>query len=338
MRIPALIALLAAGCSTGPTRRGPDGDAAAPDSGDAWDAGGPDDAAAAGWPDVPAAPLPDVLAQGLAAPCGVAVSADGLVVAEEGGGRVVRVPFEGGEPVELASGLAGPRLLAVAGDAILVTERAGGAVARIDAAGALRIAESQTNPGRVGTDGEFAYWVAEGTGAADGAVRRVPLEGGAVEDLLTGLVSPGGLAIGGGRAFFTESGPREVGYVPVEGGADVRVADDDGTPTAVAIDVLAGEAYWLSPGTRGGGFIHLSDLDLAGDERVAFTQSGPHGLDLDETHVYFAGGSSVSRAPRAGGDYEDVVPRAAVCDLAVGPGAIFWADASTGRVHRQAIP
>ena len=69
-----------------------------------------------------------------------------------------------------------------------------------------------------------------------------------------------------------------------------------------------------------------------------FTESGPHGLDLDETWVYFAGGSSVSRAPRAGGDYEDLVPRAAVCDLAVGLGAVFRADASTDRVHRQAIP
>jgi hypothetical protein len=283
------------------------------------------------WPPLSAAARPDVVADGLRAPCGLAEAGGDLYVAEEGADRVLLLPGSAAPFEIVADGLAGPRWLALDGDAVFAAQPMSGRVTRI-ATTTSDVATAQASPGRVRVAGGFVYWIAAGSGAADGAVRRAPVAGGAVEDVATGLGSPRGLAVTSARAYFTESATRTVGYAPIEGGAVTSLDDPDGTPAEVVADEAAGELFWSSPGQRGGGWIRLADLDLGGGAYTSFSPPGPGPLALAEDSVLWGTGSTVTQAPRAGGDYQDLAVQVSVCDLLLTGGGIYFTDALAGRV------
>ncbi|MBI5501815.1 MAG: hypothetical protein HY907_16350 [Deltaproteobacteria bacterium] len=290
------------------------------------------------WPEVPSASRPRVLADGLSRPCGLAAAGDGVYVAEEGEARVLLVPLAGGTFEEAAASLDGPTMLAAAGGDVFVTQRAAGTVVRVRAGAATTLASGERNPGRIRTDGSFVYWVAEGTAELAGAVRRVSVDGGVPSDVVAPIRSPRGLALAGERCYFTDGEPIGVGWVPVDGGDPVRVSDVDGTPFDILVDAAAGEVFWTSPGRRGGGWIHRTDLDLGGDARVGFSPPGPSFLAADDSRVFWSTSQTISWAPRAGGGYQDLVIETSACDLALVDRTLVWTESATGRVLATDVP
>ena len=256
-----------------------------------------------------------------------------IYVAEQGGGRILEVALDGSADREIASGLGGPYAIAVAasGD-LIVTLRDTGAVVRIRDGVVTELASGQARPGRIVVAGIFAYWIDEGVADGDGALRRVAIEGGAVEDLATALAAPRGLAITSTRCYVTETGAQQLGWVPIEGGTITGLVDGDGTPLGVAVDEAAGQVYWTAPGRRGGGWLRRTDLDLTTNVRVSFSPPGPSVILLDVDSVLWSTSQTLSSAPRAGGAYEDLAIEAAVCDFAVDASALYWTDPQTGRL------
>ncbi len=328
--------------------------ACAGDDGQATDDGGvdaatPRDAAADApvdgdvtdaWPDLPEAPRAEVLVEGLVAPCGLVSGRDGLWVAEAGAGRVILVPSVGGPPEERAAELGEPWMLSLADDdSVLVTERAGGRVLRIDGAGVTVLAVGQSRPGRIRAVAGAAVWVDEGTGADDGAVRRVPLEGGDVQEVAASLAAPRGLAVLDGAVLFAEAAARRVVQVGAAGDS-TELEDLDGTPVDVAADPETRDVFWMSAGSRGGGWLHRSDPLLATDDLVTFSPPGPSWLALGGDFVTWSTASTISRAPREAertSKYEDVAVQVSVCDFVLEADAVTWTDPTTGRLLRMVL-
>ena len=141
------------------------------------------------------------------------------------------------------------------------------------------------------------YWVEAGirSDTNTGKIQRVNLDGSQVEDVLTGLDDPGGLAL----------------------------------------DVAAGKLYWTDAGIRseaGTGKIQRANLDGSQVEDVLTGLLSPGGLALDvgAGKLYWADVGKVQRANLDGSQVEDVVTtgvnRPLDLVLDVGAGKLYWTD------------
>lgn len=294
------------------------------------------------WPDLPSAPEPEILAFRLASPCAIALGGDGVIVGEDGAGRVVTLPVTGlspgAKPREIAPDLGGSGRLAVLGGDVFVSQRGVGRIVRVRSGAATTLATSQVNPARIRAAAGYVYWIVEGSMPDQGGVRRVPIEGGAVENVATMVPSPRDLAVATNRVYVT-SGARMIASYPLGGGPAIdQIADKAGnTPYGLALDEVAGAIYWTAPGPKPGGFLRRANLALQSEAIVSITPPGAAWAVLDGDFVYWQNGQSLTRAPRGGGAYQDLVLETAACDLAVEGGAIVWSEPSTGRVYRHVV-
>jgi hypothetical protein len=131
------------------------------------------------------------------------------------GGGLFRCPHVGGctvigAPPNLPFEAAGATVLGLAVDATHVywTERSAGRVMRaakdLTGAGSALLLGAQ-NPGKLVVDDTFVYWVDEGTGNDDGAIRRARKDGSLPVVLAKGQQKPTGLALLGTRLFWTNN-------------------------------------------------------------------------------------------------------------------------------------
>ena len=132
------------------------------------------------------------IASGLNDPYGIAVDGANIYWTEQGGGNVKMVPVAGGEPVTLATSLNSPQFIAVDSASVYITE--------------------------------FGTWNSgAGIRSTDGAVDRIPISGGAVVTLASGLNGPQTIAVDAAHVYWTEvanfsTGEGKIKRVPVGGG------------------------------------------------------------------------------------------------------------------------
>lgn len=145
------------------------------------------------------------------------------------------------------------------------------------------LASGLSAPALVATDGKDLFVTEYGM---NGGVARLPLAGGNVAHVVTGLAQTAGLAVRGGACYYGGAHPDGRGLV----GA-LRTSDDanellvDGT--GVPAQVLADDAfvYWASFGDG-----RILKIALAGGNaiEIAKNQVSPNGLAIDDTFVYWA--------------------------------------------------
>lgn len=173
-------------------------------------------------------------------------------------GSVKRVPIEGGAVEVLATGTPEgttfdvffPLGIALDDAFVYWGESAGGGAVRTvpkDGGSVVDIGRGQSiDPSSIALDSTYAYISETG-----GRVLRLPLAGGSVEELATGLDQPFSMILNGNSLFWVSllnSGA--VSTLPKTGGSVTTLADGLFNPHSVAV---RGPYAYYSPGSSGGG-------------------------------------------------------------------------------------
>ena len=190
------------------------------------------------------------------------------------------------------------------------------------------------------------YWSDSG---AD-KVQRANLDGSAIQDLIAGLVSPGGVALdfGGGKVYWVDRGAPKVQRANLDG-ANLQDLLSGGSgfpfgfPIGIALDVLGGKMYFAE--VLFGQSIRRVNLDGSGLETIVTGINAVTGVtvDLSAGKVYWTNAESgvglgkIERANLNGSNRENVVtgltaPRHLALDIV--NGKIYWADQIDHTIQR----
>ncbi len=193
----------------------------------------------------------------------------------------------------------------------------------------VTLVDGESSPRALASDGESVVWVTQGTSAASaGAVRTVPLEGGAVAQISTGQSDPVAVALDATFVYWANfSSGGSIARAPVDGG-ETSVLAIAGAPWSIALD--DGTVFWTNrqdgsvqslPKTGGTGVTTIHTDGSFADLR---------GLVVDETNAYWvdAGRGEIQTAPKAGGEVRTLVSDLShPLDLALDGDAIVWVEA-----------
>jgi sugar lactone lactonase YvrE len=181
------------------------------------------------------------------------------------------------------------------------------------------------------------YWADAGAGK----FQRANLDGTSVEDLITGLGNPQGIALdlAGGKMYLTGGGTGKIQRANLDG-TGVEHLVTVVVPIRIALDLAGGKMYWTDHGT---GKIQRANLDGTGVDDLVTGVSDSHGLALDLAggKMYWTERPGLARVRRAnldGTGVEALVttglsdPRGLALDLA--GGKMYWADLGTGKIQR----
>ena len=174
-------------------------------------------------------------------------------------------------------------------------------------------------------------------------IQRANLDGSNVEDLVTGLSSPNGLALDmvGGQLYWTDTATAKIQRANLDGSqVEDLVTTGLSSPWGLALDVTSGKIYWVDYGTNK---IQRANLDGSNVEDLVTTGLvGPAHLALDLVggKMYWtdAGTGKIQRANLDGSQVEDLVstglvaPAGLALDLA--GGKMYWTDFETDKIQR----
>ena len=115
------------------------------------------------------------------------------------------------------------------------------------------------------------YWL----NVARSKVQRANLDGSGVEDLVTGVSFPYGIALdlGGGKMYWTSTDKVQRANLDGSGVEDLVTGVQS---VGIALDVGRGKVYW----TRSSGLIQRANLDGSGVEDLVTGVSSRNGLAL----------------------------------------------------------
>jgi DNA-binding beta-propeller fold protein YncE len=178
---------------------------------------------------------------------------------------------------------------------------------------------------------EKVYW----TNQANGKIQRCDLFGGDVEDLVTGLTTPTGIALdlSGGKIYWCDRGSLKIQRSNLDGSnVEDLVTTGLSYPHGIALDTASGKMYWTDYTASK---VARSDLDGTGTEDVA-SVSWPKGIALDTAggKIYVISALSpykILRCGLDGSDCEDLVGTSSAPEflaLDVEDGKVYWADNS----------
>ena len=191
-----------------------------------------------------------------------------------------------------------------------------------------------------GSGGNKMYW-------ADNQafkIQRADLDGSNVENLVTGLSAPIGVAVdvAGGKVYWTDAGgAKKIMRANLDGSnVEDLVTTGLSNPREVALDIAGGKMYWTDLGIKK---IQRADLDGSNvQDLVATGLINPSGIALDVAagKMYWVDYSShkIQRANLDGSNLEDVItaglsgPRHLALDVA--GGKMYWTDLLTKKVMR----
>jgi hypothetical protein len=262
---------------------------------------------------------------------------------------VRRVPVGGGPAVDLATGLKAMRGgLALHGTEVVFADAnqfdtyrvmkvsvTGGSVTT------LATVTSADQPTDIAADDSRVYWTIKG------AVRAVPIGGGAAQTLFGGLDEPANLTLDSGAIYWTEilccaiHGNGVVKRAPLAGGPVTVLAQGRDWPGEIVVDAL--RAYWVEGGIYGTveGYGRILTLPLAGGSPSSIADSGPGKLPafaVDDTHVYFANKWTVKRVPLDGGPVEQLGRGYFNIDQLVTDGShVYWVETPQAIVYRVSV-
>lgn len=181
-----------------------------------------------------------------------------------------------------------------------------GGVTTVLANVATSVVNAQSAILSINADAANLYWLDTGNGALD----TLPLAGGTVSALATGLVSPRALTINSSTAFWTESGALsgccmqmgagQIRQVALTGGAvpSTLISGLD-APVALAVDAL--NIYWTE-------FWRVADRSInAGGAPITLASgisSGMPRIAADQNNVYILDGDLIKKLPINGGMIE----------------------------------
>ncbi|HVZ71172.1 MAG TPA: hypothetical protein VHJ20_02255 [Polyangia bacterium] len=334
--VPCAAIAFALGCSPVATNVSPPHDAAAPDAGDARDAG---PTCTLGGKSTLA---PATIACGQGATGRVVLDGDDVYWAVQAPGAVVmHAPQVGGAATAVTTAKSPAVGLVVVKPWAYFTLFASGQVARAPLAGGRVevVADGLDRPAFLATDGASLYVTAGHDHA--GAVLQIPLSAPKPVVLIDGLSRPRGVAISGGFVYWTDFLDGTLMRAPAH--LDASVADG-GVRTAAR---LAAGLSGPSDLALADGHAYLADqrgmivrVPLAGGDPqiVAAAHGTPYGVATDASFVYWTtlldGG--VFRAPLAGGDVTTLaIGQSDAHFLAVGADTVFWAAWGDGGAIRR---
>ena len=151
-------------------------------------------------------------------------------------------------------------------------------------------------------------------------IQRSNLDGSGVQDLITGLDAPGGIAldVAGGKMYWTDAGDTDKIQRSNLDGSRVEDLVTSGLdePEGLALDVGGGKMYWADggwSGDRARGKIQRSNLDGSGVEDLVTTGFWhPEGLALDvaDGKMYWTHSrAKIQRSNLDGSGVEDLFTR-----------------------------
>lgn len=202
-------------------------------------------------------------------------------------GYVARVPKSGGAPEVLESDQWWPQSIVKHADAFYLASSGRYSNDFVD--GSLRqlggsvLLDPEVAPGSLMVVGTDLWWLSYSPnlgGTNDGLLRRMPIAGGQVEDVATGLNRPEAAIQVGDLIYFTTDGFIHTIDHTAPGAPQVFV-DNIGSIAAMAADGT--DLYWTEPGGR------VARKALAGGPVIVIAEglSQPWGLALDDDYAYF---------------------------------------------------
>ncbi|AEI64789.1 hypothetical protein LILAB_14420 [Corallococcus macrosporus] len=183
------------------------------------------------------------------------------------------------------------------------------------------LASNRDNPSAVTTDATSVYWVENGT-----ALFKMPVNGGSITLLASGLSGIGQLVTDGAELFWTQGG--SIVHMPVQGG----------TPAILYTTALAGplavdghHLYWMEPD----GTVVKAARPGGPAAYLWGASNATTGIASDGTDLFIAENSSpydILRVPVGGAQLVPAfsVRYGSITSLAVGPNRVAWFDPSLG--------
>jgi hypothetical protein len=175
-------------------------------------------------------------------------------------------------------------------------------------------------------DASSVYWLED-----DGSVKKVPVAGGAVTALATGLLSPRDLAQDSTSLYFTDVQAGKVQRVAKSGGAVTTLASSLTSPYAIAVD--SSNVYFIENGNS-----TLSKVAKAGGAVSALVTGSINSdvLAVDGSGLYyFAPSQVIYKASLAGGSgtmLENIID--AGSSIVIDSTSVYWGYTA---LHRVAV-
>jgi hypothetical protein len=211
--------------------------------------------------------------------------------------------------------------------------------------GAITTLASQGEGGWMGiaVDATSVYWASQNTGCASrytqpsdrfGAVRELPLRGGAITPLASEQNCPWGIAVDASSVYWTDLDG--VMKAPLGGGSPTMLATGQ-SPRGIAVDATS--VYWTNVGYIGpSGSVMKAPLEGGAAIALASGQYTTQGIAVDATSVYWTNGEGVMKVPLGGGTITALVADASrqsgTYAIAVDTASVYWTDDYRGTVMK----
>ncbi len=180
------------------------------------------------------------------------------------------------------------------------------------------------------------YW----TDTEPGKIQLANLDGSGVQDLVTGLRAPRGLALDeiGGKIYWADSRDGKIQRANLDGSGVQDLVTGLDTPGWIALDPGGGKIYWTDWRRDK---IQRANLDGSGVQDLITGLNRPRDVDLDPGggKIYWAEswGRQIQRANLDGSGVEGLItglddPFGLALD--VGAGKIYWSDWATPKIQR----
>ena len=161
--------------------------------------------------------------------------------------------------------------------------------ANLDGSGIQNVLQDLSAPTDIVVSNGFIYWT-EGSNS----IRRVNISGQKItQDIAANLGSVGGLAVGGGKVYWTEKTGKRGGTINsanADGTGATVLTSILATPMGIAVDTVGSNLYW----TNARGRVQRANLDGSGIQNVVEGLGGPGKIVISNSLSETAAGTPLT--------------------------------------------